>query len=620
MKSKATESRSNTTEIHNTTVTKKRKLGSNALYVYKHMYKWLPESMWLIFMNTLAVAIAPFIWVIVPKLLIDELQGQARLPHIFTILGVTLLVASIVFFVKEACVGVYRMKMSRIRMLFGLELHAKAMNLDYHHVENVDTQNALHKATRTTSNPNHGMGGVMKYSFSIVGYVLGFIGYVGIIFVLHPLVLAYLLVTVLVIYHLKNKADAYKISREDEVRPAERKTRYLARTMTDFEYGKDMRIYQLKDMILAKMLEFNLYSENISKQVFTKYLKVELIDAALVLIRDGIVYGYIAFMALSGSITFGDFIMYTATVSGFAVWMQELMRDFTELKVSARFVDEFRDYMDIDGNFSPEMPAQVPEGRQLEIKFDRVNFSYPGTDKNIFDDLSLHIPAGQKLAVVGVNGAGKTSLIKLLTGLYRPTSGKIMIEGTDIFEIPINEHYKLFSVVYQEIKPLAASISENVASSETYDEGKVWDAITRAGLKKKVDSLDKKLGTPILKVLEDDGLELSGGENQKLALARALYKNGPIVILDEPTAALDPIAEKDIYESFGDMIDGRTAIFISHRLSSTKFCDKVAYFEDGKIEEYGTHDELLHLGGKYAHMFNTQAQYYQDKTEEVSAS
>ena len=135
-----------------------------------------------------------------------------------------------------------------------------------------------------------------------------------------------------------------------------------------------------------------------------------------------------------------------------------------------------------------------------------------------------------------------------------------------------------------------------------------------------MDSLDKKLGTPILKVLEDDGLELSGGENQKLALARALYKNGPIVILDEPTAALDPIAEKDIYESFGDMIDGRTAIFISHRLSSTKFCDKVAYFEDGKIEEYGTHDELLHLGGKYAHMFNTQAQYYQDKNEEVSAS
>lgn len=598
----------------------KRKLVNNAIFVYRHMLKWLPESMWLIFMNTLAVAIAPFIWVIVPKLLIDELQGEARLPHIFTILGVTLAIAAIVFFVKEACVGLYRMKMSRIRMLFGLELHAKAMHLDYHHVENVDTQNMLHRATRTTSNPNHGMGGVMRYSFSIVGYMLGFIGYTSILFMLHPLVLVYLLITVLIVYHLKNKADAYKISREDDIRPPDRKTRYLARTMTDFEYGKDMRIYQLKEMILAKMLEFNQYTESISKKILSRYLKVELIDSFLVLIRDGVVYGYIAYMALSGSITFGDFMMYTGAVSGFAIWMQELMRDLTELKVSSRFVDEYRDYMEIDGNYSPVAPAAVPSGRQLEIKFDRVNFSYPGSDKSIFDDLSLHIPAGQKLAVVGVNGAGKTSLIKLLTGLYRPTSGNITIEGTDIFNIPINEHYKLFSVVYQEIKPLAASISENVASSDQYDEAKVWDVITRAGLKKKVDSLEKKLGTPILKVLEDDGLELSGGENQKLALARALYKDGPIVILDEPTAALDPIAEKDIYESFSDMIDGRTAIFISHRLSSTKFCDKVAYFDGGKIEEYGTHDELLSLGGKYAHMFNTQAQYYQDKVEEVSAS
>lgn len=597
----------------------KRPLMKNIFFVYGHMLKWHPESILMIVLNTIAVSIAPFIWVFVPKLIIDELQGEGRVDWILTTLAITLLITSVVHFTKEACIGIYRMKMSRIRMLFGLELHGKAMRLDYHHVENVDTQNMLHRATRTTSNPNAGIGGVMRNSFSIFGYVIGFVGYTGIIFSLHPIVLGYLLVSVYIVYKLKQKADAYRLSREDDIRPIERKFRYLTRVMTDFEFGKDTRIYQLKGMLLRKMEGFNRHTEGVQKEIFAKYMKVELIDTVLVLLRDGIVYGYIVYMTLSGSMSFGDFILYTTAISGFALWMQEMMHDFTELKITARYVDEYRDFMDIEDSRIPETPATLPSGNRLTIDFKNVSFAYPGTEKKIFEGLDLHIPAGQKLAVVGVNGAGKTSLIKLLTGLYRPTEGEIRIEDTNIANIPITEHYKLFSVVYQEIKPMAASIAENVAASEAIDEARVWDAVRRAGLADKVNRLEKGLETPLLKVIEDNGLELSGGENQKLALARALYKNGPIVILDEPTAALDPIAEKDIYESFGDMIDGRTAIFISHRLSSTKFCDRVAYFENGKIEEYGTHDELMAFGGKYAHMFNTQAQYYQDEEMEAIA-
>ncbi|MCD4715002.1 MAG: ABC transporter ATP-binding protein/permease [Clostridiales bacterium] len=597
----------------------KRSLMSNAFYVYRHMLKWHPESITMLVLNTLAVAVAPFIWVVVPKLVIDELQGNARLDWIITVLAVTLFITAVVHFTKEACIGIYRMKMSRIRMLFGLDLHEKAMNLDYHYAENVDTQNLLHKATRTTSNPNHGIGGVMKYSFSIVGYLIGFIGYTGIILRLHPVVLAYLLASVVLVYRLKSKSDQYRLSREDDIRPVERKAGYIARVLTDFEFGKDTRIYQFKNMLLKKMEHFNIETEAVEKEIHAKQLKVELVDTGLVLLRDGMVYGYITYMTLSGGMSFGDFILYTTAISGFAVWMQELMRDYTELRLTTRYVDDYRDFMEIKNEEMKVEPSPLPVGNRLSINFDNVDFAYPGTDKKVFKALSLDIPAGQKLAVVGINGAGKTSLIKLLTGLYRPTQGKISIEGTDITTIPLTEHYKLFSVVYQEIKPLAANISENVAASETYDENWVWDAVHRAGLKDKVNRLSKKLDTPLLKVIEDDGLELSGGENQKLALARALYKNGPIVILDEPTAALDPIAEKDIYESFSDMIDGRTAIFISHRLSSTKFCDKVAYFENGIIEEYGTHHELMALGGKYAHMFNTQAKYYQENGMEVSA-
>jgi len=601
------------------TTVHKRKLVSNIAYVIQHMKKWHPESIGLILINSIAVAIAPFIWVIVPKLIIDAIDAKQSTAYLMTVLLSTLILASIVYFSKEACIGVYRMKMSRIRMLFGLELHDKAMHLEYHHVENVDTQNTLHRATRTTSNPNHGMGGVMTNIFSLGGYLVGFIGYLGIIFNLHPLVLLYLMASITLLYVRKNKANDYQIQREDDLRPDERKFRYLARIMTDFEFGKDIRIYQMKDMLIAKMCHLNQKTEKVQKEVAHRFLKVELLDALLVLLRDGIVYGYITYLALKGQLSFGDFILYTGTISGFAIWMQELMRLFTQLKLSARYVDDYRDYMDIEDQTVHHTPAALPVGDQLAISFKNVQFKYPDSEKLVFDNLTLEIPAGQKLAVVGTNGAGKTSLIKLLTGLYRPSSGEIHIAGTDISKIPLTEHYKLFSVVYQEIRPLAASIGENVASSESPDEARVWDALKRSGLEPKVKKLGNGLQTPLLKVIHDDGIELSGGENQKLALARALYKNGPIVILDEPTSALDPIAEKDIYESFSDMIGNRTAIFISHRLSSTKFCDKVVYIDDGKIVEYGSHSELMALNGQYAHMFNLQAQYYQERPE-VTAS
>ncbi len=597
----------------------KRSIPQNLRFIYQHMMKWHPESLGLVIVNSLAVALAPFIWVVVPKLVIDELQAGANIKKILYILAITLVISGTVHYAKEACVGFYRMKMSRIRMLFGLELHDKAMKLEYQHVENSTTQTLLSRATRNTSNPNSGVGGVMKYSFSIVGYGLGFLGYVGILISLHPLVLVYLLISVVIISRFKQKSDQYGYDREDEARALWRKMNYLSKTMTDFEFGKDTRIYQLKDMLIKKMQQHTAGQETIRKSILKKRLSVNIADAVLVLLRDGMVLGYMTYLALNGKMTIGNFMFYVVAISGFAQWMQELMRDYTELKLAARYVDEYRDFMDLEDAYIPPKPAALPMGKQLAIRFNNVDFAYPGTDKTVFNQLNLTIPAGQKLAVVGVNGAGKTSLIKLLTGLYRPTAGTITINDTDTKEIPLTELYTLFSIVFQEIKPFATSIAENVAGAEGVDQNRVWDALSRAGLKDKVQSLERGIDTPLLKIIEDDGLELSGGENQKLALARALYKDGPIVILDEPTAALDPIAEKDIYESFSDMIDGRTAIFISHRLSSTKFCDQVAYFENGQIVEYGTHEALLSMEGKYAHMFNTQAQYYQDDTSERSA-
>ena len=220
--------------------------------------------------------------------------------------------------------------------------------------------------------------------------------------------------------------------------------------------------------------------------------------------------------------------------------------------------------------------------------------------------------SGEKLAIVGVNGAGKTTFVKLLARLYDPQQGRILLNGVDIRRFDREEYWKLFSVVFQEIKIFAFSVAENVALGKALQEDRLQKALRQADIDKKINSLSHKTQTSLLKILDEEGIELSGGESQRLALARALYKDGPIVALDEPTAALDALAESAIYEGFNEMVQDKTAIYISHRLASTRFCDRIAFFENGRVVEYGTHDQLMALGQKYAEMFRLQAHYYQE--------
>lgn len=234
--------------------------------------------------------------------------------------------------------------------------------------------------------------------------------------------------------------------------------------------------------------------------------------------------------------------------------------------------------------------------------------------KDIYKNLSLKIKAGQKLAIVGVNGAGKTTFIKLLCRLYEPTEGEILLNGVNVKEFNKEEYYKLFSAVFQDIKVMAFSVAENVALKEidNIDRDRVKDSLGRADLSEKINALEKNIDTNLLKIFDENGIELSGGQNQKLALARALYKDGDIIVLDEPTAALDAIAEYKTYLKFNELIGDKTAIYVSHRLASTRFCDVIAFFENGKIKEYGTHEELLEKNGLYKEMFQVQAQYYRE--------
>ncbi|MPM54504.1 Beta-(1--_2)glucan export ATP-binding/permease protein NdvA [bioreactor metagenome] len=388
--------------------------------------------------------------------------------------------------------------------------------------------------------------------------------------------------------------------------------------MYDFSYGKDIRIYKLGAWLSKKFQHFKDDGVAIQRKIKYKYFKVGAVEVLLLLLREGIIYGYLIYRVVRGKMTIGDFTMYFATISGFAMWMQKVMADLAFIRSQNLYLNDFRDFLELDDEKQYPNPVEIPKNNSYEIEFRNVSFKYPHSDRYIYKNLSFTIKAGQRLAIVGVNGAGKTTFVKLLTRLYDPTEGQILINGINIKEFNKKEYNKLFSVVFQEIRMFAFSVAENVAltTKANIDEERVIKAIEKAGMGDKVRSLKKGIHTTLLKFLDNEGVELSGGENQKLALARAIYKDGDIIVLDEPTAALDALAEYNIYKGFNDLVGEKTAIYISHRLASTRFCDVIAFFEDGEVKEYGTHEELLAKSGRYAEMFNIQAHYYQEEAEQ----
>jgi len=379
------------------------------------------------------------------------------------------------------------------------------------------------------------------------------------------------------------------------------------------------------------------------------------------LVFQGAVYAYLVNGIVTKSLTLGNFTLYLSSAATFFECISSLLNCFTQMMQKSREIDDFRTFMEIESivkeivGSSPTMTEKsasptpqkttmsfsrltressqktksfsrstresplpkVPSYNSYEFEFKNVSFKYPRAEKFALKNLNIKLNAGERLAVVGLNGAGKSTFIKLLLRLYEPTEGQILLNGVDISTYDLESYFNVFAPVFQDINLFALTFAENV-SMESHDQTNlslVEEYTKNSGLEEKLNNLPNGLNTQMLKIIYDDGIDMSGGEKQKLALARALYKNSPVVVLDEPTSALDAIAESKLYQEFDKLIGGKTAVYISHRLSSTQFCNNVAMFMEGKMIEYGTHDSLMAQGGEYAKMFKIQSQYYIDEME-----
>lgn len=388
---------------------------------------------------------------------------------------------------------------------------------------------------------------------------------------------------------------------------------YQDQYLEDNKAAKDIRIFKQKNFVLDEIEKNStLPLWNIRKKNNRFELTVINVATAISTLMGGMVYAFVGLKAFSGTVTLGNVVQYYGAINRLLQSVIGLSGAMLNIRENTAYLQLFFEYIDTPSEMR-QGAKPVPTGENAEwiFEFCDVSFRYPGTDYDAVHKLNLRFKTGEHLAVVGRNGSGKTTMIKLLSRLYDPTQGCITLNGVDIREYDYTQYMALFSVVFQDFRLLAFPVGQNVAANTTYDEKRVWDALELAGAKLRVEEFEQGLKHALYKQFDEEGIDISGGEEQKIAIARALYKDAPFVILDEPTAALDPISEYEIYARFDAIAGGKTAVYISHRLSSCRFCDRIAVFEKGELVQNGKHADLLQeKDGIYAALWNAQAQYY----------
>ncbi|MCR5721342.1 MAG: ABC transporter ATP-binding protein/permease, partial [Lachnospiraceae bacterium] len=433
-----------------------------------------------------------------------------------------------------------------------------------------------------------------------------------------PILIVFLCVTSLVSFFLNNRLNKWVAVNTEERVGYEQRMQYVISATNDMQAAKDIRLYNMS-VWLNGIYEKNLKGViNWYKKYTSKLFRVSAADSGFSLLREGVTYAFLLYMVLKKNLSVADFVLYFGVVAGFSALLDSLLSQLTHISGLNLSVNRIRSYLEYPEEYLREGGAPLPDKESpSEIRLENVSFRYKEDGEDILKNINITLKPGEHLAVVGLNGAGKTTMVKLMCGLTEPSSGRVLYNGRDIREYNRDEYYRLFGAVFQDYSLMPVTIEEIVAEDVAgkIDREKVEKCLKTAGLWDKVASLKDGILSKYDKSFWDDGINLSGGEIQKLLLARALYRQSPVIILDEPTAALDPVSENRLYETYDEVMKGKSTIFISHRLASTRFCDRILLIENGRISEEGTHDELLNKKGRYYELFETQAKYYRENPE-----
>ncbi len=587
-------------------------------FMLKTAAKEKPSIFFVYVIRFIADFISKMQGIILPKFIIDELvlilSGAEVTDHLRNAVlyaGIFVAADFLTRMINNASTQLESVLQEWFTEYIDIQLADRSMTMDFEHTENPDALDALDKAQEGMSWYSGGVTGVLGAGYRMALNIAQLLGVSAVILLTCPLLLPVQLISLILItiFNAKNnnidKESFLKLSKFNRI------FGYVFYQLTDFAYGKDIRLYDSAEMMGGKARQYSDNQVEIWKETEQKKRrnswKMDLINS----LRDGLSYFYIGYLAVTKAITIGDFSM-CVSAAGTLYWsLHGIVTGVQDINKRCAYAHRYIEFLDYPAAMTKGTRSVKPGEHTIEFR--HVSFRYPRSEKLVLRDINLTIKQGEHLSIVGLNGAGKTTFIKLLCRLYDVTEGEILVDGVNIKEYSEEEYRKLFAVVFQDFQLFAFSLRENIAFGEKADDEEIERVLKLSGFWEDAQKLPDGLDTMLYKSFDENGTELSGGQRQKTAIARALYRNAPIVILDEPTAALDPVAEYDIYRKFNTLVGGKSAVYISHRLSSCKFCDRIVVFADDTIKECGTHDELAAIpGGIYAEMFAAQAQYYTD--------
>ena len=589
----------------------------NIRYVCKLYFRSTRSIFVFLLINVTAMLLTPVLSVYLPKVVVQAVTEGWDLASLAVWVGALSAGIALMNIFSTLSNMKYDEKATVGRIEIGFLLEDVMMTCPYALTEDPVWQTKMEEAGNYiySDDRSRGVAGMIYSLQTFVISIMGVFTFSAILGILHPAVLVILVVTSLVPGIIANRLNRSIFDQREKWLPFEKQISYVYHHVTTARAGKDIRLYRAGGFFLEKMEEAVRNRLLWAGRVIRRYLGSDGVSTLMLILQNGFSLGWIAYEIIRGRISVAEFTFYSGAVIQFTQFMNQFVQSYGTVKqcsLDVGMVREALEYLPEDGG---AVVRSLPDCPAPEIRFEHVSFAYPGSQESVLKDIDFCVRPGEKMALVGANGAGKTTLVRLLCGFYKPTEGRILINGIPTTEMQEGELYSMISAVFQDKLVLPFSVLENVAVAGTADVERVRDCLEKAGLSDRFPDLNQ----PLVKGIQDNGENLSGGEEQKLLLARALYKEAPMLILDEPTAALDPLAESELYGKYNQFTKEKTSFFISHRLASTGFCDRILLLGEGRILESGSHRELLELGGEYAHMFREQSKYYQDAEESGTA-
>ena len=581
----------------------------NFKYMLSNWLKWDKKSLKFFFLWVPALVLQPLVTAYIPKAMIDAINNGVTVGDMTVIVALLSLLLTLTIwldpFMKELVRGGARI----VRMRYAVAAFRKTLTTDYVNIESFEGREKQKRAEAFYNARFSSGADFVEQCAHFLVCVIGVIASSVLLYKVNYFMILLILLTCVCEFFLLKYLKTKQSETTDSYSKLSGKFEYFYKLSKNAEASKDIKLYGFSDYLVKTAADFIYQIEHINAKYTKQSAAISGVRALLNLVRELVAYAYLTYLVLKNRLSVSDFIFCFGIITGFSNWIMNLVFSFMEISRCCTDCALYREF--VEESVSEGKP-EVDFGEVRSIEFSNVFFTYPASDTETIRNMSFKVNKGENIAIVGENGAGKTTAIKLLCGLYYPSEGDILINGRSSREFSSDSYFDLFSAVFQDYCFMPMTIAENITAEQSYDKERLFAAFDKAGITDKINSLSEKENTLMVKDVYKNAADFSGGEKQKLLLAKAVYKNAPVLILDEPTAALDPISENELYLKYNELTEDKISFFISHRLSSTRFCDRILFIKDGAVAESGTHEELMAKKGAYYRMYQTQSMYYRE--------